>query len=144
MISKFSQMRPLVSMATDRGTVEKTVSSRFLGGSAVAWWLMLRTPDPEVGGSSPTRVKPCCVLEQGTFTPPKVLVIPRKRWLRPNMTEKLFTGTLRINQPTNVFSNVFDRIHFILAGKDDIHVHKSLNEFEIRRDPTMDYGVGCP
>ena len=31
----------------------------------------------------------------------KVLVIPRKRWLRPNMTEKLFTGTLRINQPTN-------------------------------------------
>ena len=38
-------------------------------GSAVAWWLMPRTPDPEVGGSSPTRVKPCCVLEQGTFTP---------------------------------------------------------------------------
>ena len=36
-----------------------------------------------------------------TFTPQKVLVIPRKRWLRPNMTNKLFTGTLRINQPTN-------------------------------------------
>ena len=59
------------------------------------------TSDTEVGGSSPTRVKPCCVLEQGTFTPQKVLVIPRKRWLRPNVTEKLFTGTLRINQPTN-------------------------------------------
>ena len=42
----------------------------------------------------------------------------------------------------HVFSNVFDRIHFILAGNDDIY--KSLNEFEIRRDPTMDYGVGCP
>ena len=41
-----------------------------------------------------------------------------------------------------VFSNVFDQIHFILTGNDDIH--KSLNEFEIRRDPTMDYGVGCP
>ena len=41
-----------------------------------------------------------------------------------------------------VFSNVFDRIHLILAGKDDIH--KSLNEFEIRRDPIMNYGVGCP
>ena len=40
------------------------------------------------------------------------------------------------------FSNVFDRIHFILAGNDDIH--KSSNEFEIQRDPTMDYGVGCP
>ena len=39
------------------------------------------------------------------------------------------------------FSNVLDRIHFILAGNDDIH--KSLNEFEIGRDPTMDYGVGC-
>ena len=32
-------------------------------GSAVAWWLMPRNPFPEVGGSSPTRVKPCCVLE---------------------------------------------------------------------------------
>ena len=41
-----------------------------------------------------------------------------------------------------VSSNVFDRIHFILADNDDIH--KSLNEFEIRRDPTMGYGVGCP
>ena len=71
-------------------------------GSAMAWWLMSRTPDPEVGGSRPTRVKPCCVLEQGTFTPQKVLVIPRKRWLRPNMTEQLFTGTLleSINQPS--------------------------------------------
>ena len=42
----------------------------------------------------------------------------------------------------HVFSNVFHRFHFILASKDDIH--KSLGEFEIRRDPTMDYGVGCP
>ena len=45
-------------------------------GSALASWLMPRTPDPEVGGSSPTRVKPCCVLEQGTFT-------PQKYWLYP-------------------------------------------------------------
>ena len=42
----------------------------------------------------------------------------------------------------HIFSNVFDRIHFILAGNDD--KHKSLNEFEILRDPTMDYGVCCP
>ena len=42
------------------------------------------------------------------ITPQKVLAIPRKRWLRPNMTEKLFTGTLRISQPTNrPFSNYF-------------------------------------
>ena len=68
MISKFGQMRPLVSMATDRVTVGKTVPSHFLKN--------------------------------------------------------------------------FERIHFILAGNNDIE--KSLNEFEIRRDPTMDYGVGCP
>ena len=42
----------------------------------------------------------------------------------------------------HVFTNVFDRVRYILAGKDDIH--KSLNEFETRRDRTMDYGVGCP
>ena len=29
---------------------------------------------------------------------PKVLVIPRNRWLRLNMTGKLFTGTLNKNQ----------------------------------------------
>ena len=68
MSSKYSQMRPLVSMATDRVTVGKTGSSHFL--------------------------------------------------------------------------QRFDRIHFILAGNDDIH--KSLNEFEIRQDRTMDYRVGCP
>ena len=59
------------------------------------WWLTIRPPDPEVGGSSPTQV-PMFVLEHDIFTPQKVLVIPRKRWLRPNMTEKLFTGTLSI------------------------------------------------
>ena len=66
MSSKFSQMRPLVSMATDRVTVGKTVLSH----------------------------------------------------------------------------QVFDRIHFILAGNGDKHT--SLNEFEIWRDPTIDCGVGCP
>ena len=40
-----------------------------------------------------------CPLARHIYSP-KVLVIPRKRWLRPNMTEKVFTGTLRINQPT--------------------------------------------
>ena len=35
----------------------------------------------------------------------------------------------------HVFLNVFDRIPFKLSGNDDIY--KSLNEFEILRDPTM-------
>ena len=39
---------------------------------------------------------PYCVLEQDIFTPQEVLVIHRKRWLHPNMTEKLFTGMLSI------------------------------------------------
>ena len=42
----------------------------------------------------------------------------------------------------HVFSNVFDRIFFILAGND--HIHKSLNEFKIWSDQTMDYRVSCP
>ena len=42
----------------------------------------------------------------------------------------------------HIFSKFFDRIHFILAGNDDIH--KSLNEFGMWRDPTMDCGVGGP
>ena len=89
----------------------------------MAWWLMPRTPDLKVGGSSPTRVKLCCVLEQGKFTPQKVLVIPRKRWLRPNMTEKLFTGALRINQPTNQnLTSIKGRNPFANLGKTVIHI----------------------
>ena len=42
----------------------------------------------------------------------------------------------------HVFSPVFDRILFILAGNDDIH--KSLHELEIRPDPTTDNRVSCP
>ena len=43
---------------------------------------------------------------------------------------------------SSLFSAVFDRILFILAGNDDIH--KSLHEFEIQPDPTTDNGVSCP
>ena len=40
------------------------------------------------------------------------------------------------------FSQMRPLVSMAIAGNDDIH--KSLNEFEIRRDPTMDCGVGCP
>ena len=57
---------------------------------------------------------PCCILEQDTFTSTKVLVIPRKRWPRPNMTEKLLTGTLNKNETRIIgnlnFSNLLKRI----------------------------------
>ena len=39
---------------------------------------------------------PCCVLSMTLYSS-KVLVIPRKRWLHPDMTEKLLTGTLNLN-----------------------------------------------
>ena len=52
-----------------------------------------RTPEPEVGGRD--LLPPCCVPEQDTCTPRTVLVIPRKWWFLPDMTEKLLTGTLR-------------------------------------------------
>ena len=40
---------------------------------------------------------PCCVLEQDTLFPESTGKLPRKRWLRPDMTEKLLTGTLSLN-----------------------------------------------
>ena len=40
------------------------------------------------------------------------------------------------------FSVVLDGSLFILTGNDDIH--KSLDEFEIRPDPTTDHRVSCP
>ena len=56
-----------------------------------------RTLEREVGVPSSLR-SPCCVLEQDIFTSQKVLVIPRKLWLRPDMTENLFTGRLSKNE----------------------------------------------
>ena len=49
------------------------------------------------------------------------------------VTDRVTVGKRR----HHIFTNVFDRIKFILASNDAIH--KSLNEFKIKRDPTMDY-----
>ena len=64
--------------------------------------------------------------------------------IRPNATTGAYANKLGYSGKNGVitFSRMFFWIHFILAGNDDIH--KSLNGFEIRLDPTMDYGVGCP
>ena len=40
------------------------------------------------------------------------------------------------------FSAVFNPILFILAGNDDMH--ESLEEFDIRPEPTTDCRVSCP
>ena len=41
---------------------------------------------------------------------PKVLVIPRNRWLRLNITEKLFTGTLNKNQNKTYMIKTFENL----------------------------------
>ena len=46
------------------------------------------------GGGGRNLPLPCCVIEQDS---PKVLVIPRKRWVRPDITEIFLTGTLNLN-----------------------------------------------
>ena len=52
-----------------------------------------RTLKREVGGFD-TYLRHVVSLSKDIFTPQKVLVIPRKLWLRSDMTEKLFTVTL--------------------------------------------------
>ena len=62
--------------------------------------LMARASDSGSGdpGSILGRVGVFVSLSKRHLLPEKVLVIPRNRWLRLNMTEKLFTGTLNHNQ----------------------------------------------
>ena len=67
-----------------------------------------RTPGREVGVRSSLR-SPCCVIEQDTFTSQKVMVIPRKRWLRSDMTEKLLTGTLNLNKTKHTVISSFNK-----------------------------------
>ena len=61
---------------------------------------MARASDSGSGdpGSILGRVGVFVSLSKRHSLPKKVLVIPRNRWLRLNMTEKLFTGTLNHNQ----------------------------------------------
>ena len=49
-----------------------------------------RTPERQVGGFETYLLR--VVSLSKTLYSPKVLVIPRKRWLCPDMTEKLLLG----------------------------------------------------
>ena len=59
----------------------------FLEGGAVAKWYSVEFRIESSGIRFSLR-SPCCILQQDTFSSPKVLVIPKKRWLRPDMTQK--------------------------------------------------------
>ena len=76
----------LCKLLTASGNLMLTAGRR--GGLVVEH----RTPEPEVVVQS-SLGSPCCIHEQDTFISQKVLVIPRKWWLRPDMTEKSLTGT---------------------------------------------------
>ena len=56
-------------------------------------------------------------LSKDTFTPRKVLVIPRKRWLRPDITEKLFTGSLSHSKPFPPSMIVQALMHVLITCK---------------------------
>ena len=58
-----------------------------------------RTPEREVGGSILTQVA-VFTLEQDTFTSQKVLVIPRKRWICPDMTKKVYWDVIQKRNKT--------------------------------------------
>ena len=63
-----------------------------------------RTPERETGGSITTSAVLCPYAKTHLLTE-RVLVIPRKRWLHPDMTEKLFTGTLSLNKTKTLMVN---------------------------------------
>ena len=68
------------------------------GGGGGGRWPSGRVSDFGARGMGfDTYLRRVVSLSKDTFTPRKVLAIPRKRWLRPDMTEKLLTGTLSIN-----------------------------------------------
>ena len=64
-----------------------------------------RTPEREVRGSRPTAAVLCPWARH--FTPRKYW-LPRKRWLRPDMTEKLLTGTLSLNTTNQRSQTIVD------------------------------------
>ena len=51
--------------------------------SKIVYWLSSKSE----GGVRSSLWVPCCALEQDTFIPKIVLIIPRQPWLRPDMTE---------------------------------------------------------
>ena len=69
-----------------------------------------QTPDREVGGFD-AYLRRVISLSKDTFTHLKVLVIPRKRWPRPDMTKIMLTGTLSINTNKRIFRSLEPKAH---------------------------------
>ena len=61
-----------------------------------ARWPSSRASDSGARGQGFETYLRCAVSLSKTLYSPKVLIIPRKQWLRPDMTETLLTGTLSL------------------------------------------------
>ena len=57
---------------------------------------------------------PCCVLEQDKFTPQKV--IPRKRWLHTDMTEKCFSLLFGKCVNWSIDKTIYSSCHYIQSN----------------------------
>ena len=79
--------------------------SVFLICSEEAWWPSGRASDSGARGRGFDPHSGRCVVSLSKIRlPPKSTGQPRKRWCRPDMTEKLFTGPLSKNKTKrNVF-----------------------------------------
>ena len=74
-------------------------------GSAVAQWYSTDSGARGARGWGVRNLPPPVVSLSKTIFSPKVLVIPRKWWLCPDMTEKLLTWTLNLNTNKHNFTN---------------------------------------
>ena len=83
---------------------------RYLG----AQWPSGRVSDSGVRGwGFDTYLCHVVSLSKDTFTPRKVLVIPRKWWLCPDMTEKLLTGMLNQHKQELDTSSGSSKLNYI-------------------------------
>ena len=63
---------------------------------------------------------------------PKVLVIVRKRWLRPDMTETLFSGTLSKNETKTSSQKILPAVLCYISFFPVLWDNKIYNPFESR------------
>ena len=88
-------------------------SNSIAGGGA--WWLSGRASDSRARGCGFETYLLRVVSLSKTLYSPKVLVIPRKRWLRPDMTEKLLTD-ISLNTNNSIAQSLEKAEHDKLHG----------------------------
>ena len=120
---KFGQIQPLVSMVTDRVMMEKNGVSTFSRLFFICSFSYLHV--------TMTCIRARTSSNFGLIGPPTAELAALER-LKKNPHRLIIGKTM-----SPFFSAVHDRILFILAGNYNIHV--SLDEFEIRPDPTTGF-----